>query len=167
MSSLQYQNVFFIFLYCINIVVPRNDLATIDRLGSLAVVPHKFHDKWNFFFRAISQNYEIREIYHKNSLIREMNDSYIHLCIRGGSFLSPDTRSEGFLRGLNFFPENLRGMKIFQKIVRGMKICRKIVRGMKIFREIVRGMKFFNAFLFPLVKKNKGYENFKGISHFP
>ena len=76
---------------------------------------------------------------------------------RGGSFLSPDTRSEGFLRGLKFFPENLRGMKIF----------RKIVRGMKIFRKIVRGMKFFNAFLFPLVKKNKGYENFKGIFHFP
>ena len=76
--------------------------------------------------------------------------------VRGGTFLSPDTRSEGFLRGLNFFPENLRGMKIFRKIVRGMKIFLKIVRGMKIIRKIVRGMKFLTLFYFSLSKK--GYE---------
>ena len=38
---------------------------------------------------------------------------------------------------------------------------------MKMFWKIVRGMKFFNAFLFLFVKKNKGYENFEGIFHFP
>ena len=32
----------------------------------------------------------------------------IKKCVRGGTFLSPDTRSEGFLRGLNFFQENLK-----------------------------------------------------------
>ena len=51
--------------------------------------------------------------------------------LKGGSFLSPDTRSEDFLRGLKKFMENLRGMKFFQKNVRGMKIFWKIVRGMK------------------------------------
>ena len=90
-----------------------------------------------------------------------------HRSIRGGTFLSPDTRSEGFLRGLKFFPENLRGMKIFRKFVRGMKIFRKIVRGMKIFRKIVRGTKFFNAFLFLLVKKNKGVRKFQRDFPFP
>ena len=53
--------------------------------------------------------------------------------IRGGSFLSPDTRSECFLRGVKFLAENLRGMKISRKIIRGMKISQEIIRGMKIF----------------------------------
>ena len=42
--------------------------------------------------------------------------------IRGGSFLSPDTRSECFLRGVKFLSENLRGMKFSRKIIRGLKI---------------------------------------------
>ena len=33
-------------------------------------------------FREIFQNYEIREIYHKNSLIWKMNNSYMHQCIK-------------------------------------------------------------------------------------
>ena len=33
-------------------------------------------------FREIFQNYEIREIYHKNSLIWNMNNSYTHHCIK-------------------------------------------------------------------------------------
>ena len=53
--------------------------------------------------------------------------------LRGGSFLSPDTRSECFLRGVKFLAENLRGMKISWEIIRGMKISREIIRGMKIF----------------------------------
>ena len=39
-----------------------------------------------------------------------------------GSSLSPDTRSERFLRGVKFLAENLRGMKISPEIIRGMKI---------------------------------------------
>ena len=42
--------------------------------------------------------------------------------LRGGSFLSPDTRSECFLRGVKFLAENLRGMKFSPKIMRGLKI---------------------------------------------
>ena len=83
--------------------------------------------------------------------------------IRGGSFLSPDTRSECFLRGVKFLAENLRGMKISREIIRGMKISREIIRGMKIFPfqeyqgcEMIRGVKSYHA------RSNKGYEMFEG-----
>ena len=79
------------------------------------------------------------------------------MCLRGASFLSPDTRSEGVLRGLKFFPENLRGMKLFQEILRGMKL----------FLEILRGMKFFLGFFhYPLSKGIRGMKFLKrsGIS---
>ena len=33
-------------------------------------------------FRETFQNYEIREIFHKNSLIWKMNNSYMHQCIK-------------------------------------------------------------------------------------
>ena len=42
--------------------------------------------------------------------------------LRGGSFLSPDTRLECFLRGAKFLAKNLRGAKIISKNLRGVKI---------------------------------------------
>ena len=56
--------------------------------------------------------------------------------LRGGSFLSPGTRSECFLRGVKFLAENLRGMEISWEIIRGMK--------------------------FSHTRRNKGYEIFEG-----
>ena len=50
------------------------------------------------------------------------------LCVisqsKGRVFLSPDTRSEGFLRGLKKFLEDLRGMNVFWKILRDMKFSK-------------------------------------------
>ena len=54
-------------------------------------------------------------------VISEKINSYL-LTLWGGSFLSPDTRSECFLRGVKFLSENLRGMKFSRKIIRGLKI---------------------------------------------
>ena len=48
--------------------------------------------------------------------------SYSGISLRGGSFLSPDTRLECFLRGAKFFAKNLRGLKILTKNLRGLKI---------------------------------------------
>ena len=73
--------------------------------------------------------------------------------IRGGSFLSPDTRSECFLRGVKFLAKNLRGMKIFREIIRGMKIFPfQEYQGC----EMIRGVKSYHA------RSNKGYEMFEG-----
>ena len=42
--------------------------------------------------------------------------------IRGGSYLSSDTRLEYFLRGVKYLANNLRCMKISREIIRGVKI---------------------------------------------
>ena len=44
-------------------------------------------------------------------ICREKDDHEMRVLV-GGLFLSPDTRSECFLRGVKFLAENLRGMKI-------------------------------------------------------
>ena len=48
--------------------------------------------------------------------------SWQNLSETGPVILSPDTRSECFLRGVKFLAENLRGMKFSRKIIRGLKI---------------------------------------------
>ena len=63
---------------------------------------------------AVWDELEAREKLHKS---REKK----MYCLRGQSFLSPDTRLECFLRGAKFLVKNLRGLKITQKILRGMK----------------------------------------------
>ena len=72
--------------------------------------------------------------------------------LRGWSFLRPDTRLEGFLRGVKIFRENLRGMKFSEKLVRGLKFSQDSPspwtfknKGYEIYPEI-------------LLKKGKVYE---------
>ena len=77
------------------------------------------------------------------------NRSSVCRILRGGTFLSPDTRLECFLRGAKFFVKNLRGVKFSRKIIRGLKIfLSKKNKGC----EMIRGMKF------PNTRRNKGYE---------
>ena len=75
--------------------------------------------------------------------------------IRGGSFLSPDTRLESFLRGAKIFAKNLRGAKISAKSSKGvwkiflnfryflLMFIRFLGGGLKIFSENLRGLIFF------------------------
>ena len=63
--------------------------------------------------------------------------------VRGWSFLRPDTRLEGFLRGVKILRENLRGMKFYE--------------------SLVRRLKFSQDSPSPLTFKNKGYEIFTEI----
>ena len=69
------------------------------------------------------------------------------LCVlvpsRGGTFLSPDPRSEGFLRGLKYFPENLRGMKIFPKNCKGYENFLENCKGYENYPENCKGYEIF------------------------
>ena len=78
--------------------------------------------------------------------------------LRGRSFLTPDTRSEYFLRGLKIFPGNLRGTKIFLEILRGAKFSMTFPTVSNEMKKL-RGMKFLKDFFsLPVEKNNKGYE---------
>ena len=73
--------------------------------------------------------------------------------IRGWSFLTPDTRSEYFLRGLKIFPGNLRGTKIFLEILRGAKFSMTFPTVSNEMKKL-RGMKFLKDFFsLPVAKK--------------
>ena len=84
---------------------------------------------------------------------------YTRTFVRGRSFLTPDTRSEYFLRGLKIFPGNLRGTKIFLEILRGAKFSMTFPT---VFNEMkkIKGYEIFEGFFFTARRKNnnKGYE---------
>ena len=81
---------------------------------------------------------------------------YTNIIIRGWSFSRPDTRSEGFLRGLKIFLENLRAMKYSWKFLRGPKFSYESLstsdlknKGSEICRlffsrKMARGLKFWD-----------------------
>ena len=79
----------------------------------------------------------------KNNVILWPDEDENIIYVRGWSFLRPDTWSEGFLRGVKNFRENLRGMKFSEKFWRGLK--------------------FSQGSPSPRTFKNKGYEIFPEI----
>ena len=55
------------------------------------------------------------------------------IVLRGGTFLSPDTRSEGFLRGLNFFSGKFKGYENVPKNCKGYENVLENCKGYEIF----------------------------------